>query len=117
MLFLLLEDQLQRLFLLIHIVTTVPRSFFPQQLLPSLTLLHILVTTLCSHRHTLLGLMLPSSLLRSNLLPSSLLTTQVMHIPAKPHQLGLDITSHRISSQGQALQVSLARKKLQWCGQ
>ena len=55
MLFLLLEDQLQRVFLLIHIVTIVPRSFSPQPLLPSLTLLHILVTTLCSHMHTLLG--------------------------------------------------------------
>jgi hypothetical protein len=55
MLFLLLEDQLQRVFLLIHIVTIVPRSFPPRPLLPSLTLLHILVTTLCSHTHTLLG--------------------------------------------------------------
>jgi hypothetical protein len=117
MLVLLLEDQLQRLFLLFHIVTIVPRSFSPWQLLPSLTLLHILVTTLCSPMHTLLSLMLPSSPLRSNLLPSSLLTTQVLCIPAKPHQRGLDITSHRISSQGQALQVPFARKKLQWCRQ
>ena len=59
----------------------------------------------------------PPSPLRSKLLPSSLLTTQVVCIPAKPHQRGLDITSHRISSQGQALQVSFARKKLQWCRQ
>ena len=125
----LLEDQLPRAFLLLHIARAgvipmlqAPRRFSPQQLLLSPTLLHILATTLCSH--TILSFMLLHSLPRSMPLPYSLPvpTTQV-YLKAstsllecalsKPHQSGLDTSSHRMSSQGQALHILGIKKEFQ----
>ena len=123
----LLEDQLPRAFLLLHIARAgvipmlqAPRRFFPQQLLLSPTLLHILATTQCSH--TILSFMLLHSLPRSMPLPYSLPTTQVYLMAStfllecalsKPHQSGLDTSSHRMSSQGQALHILGIKKEFQ----
>ena len=123
----LLEDQLPRAFLLLHIARAgvipmlqAPRRFSPQQLLLSPTLLHILATTQCSH--TILSFMLLHSLPRSMPLPYSLPTTQVYlkastflleFALSKPHQSGLDTSSHRMSSQGQALHMLGIKKKFQ----
>jgi hypothetical protein len=74
------------------------------------------VTTLSSS-HTILLL---SPFLTAKPLPSFLATTQVelkdyqqkMSTFTKPSQSGLDIISHRISRQGQELQISVTRKKI-----